>query len=87
MLITKITKLHILILLLLSIFLITHVNSLTPINQINKKLHRYYYDNDPYYRSTSSSGRGIGLFSALIVSIACGLCCFAAILYYFKWKR
>ena len=87
MLIIKMTKIRIFIFMIVAITLINEANSSNPLNTINKQLHRYYNDNDSYYRSSSSSGKGIGLFSAVIVSIACGLCCFAAILYFFKWKR
>lgn len=85
--ISKTKDFYISIFLMLMMFLINLSLSINPLNKSNFQLHRYYYGNDPYYGTSTSSGRGMGLFSAIIVSVACGICCFCAILYYFKLKR
>lgn len=51
-----------------------------PLSMHLKSRHAYY--DDGYYRGSS-----VGRFTALIISVVCGVLCFLGIMYYFKWRR
>ena len=51
------------------------------------QLHRYYYDDNYYYSQPKKSLSGVGLITALIISLICGLICFCGVRYYCQRRR